>query len=417
MRGSAACGEPTRRYSDRAVRPGAVAALSLVAAFAGATGALVLSDATGWLEDAETIVVGTGPDAANEPARVDLDSKAKPLVGGEFDPARIYAARADGVVTIYAFFGDEDAPNSQGSGFAVSDDGLVLTNSHVVTTAGETSALETVEVAGSVFVQYRDGDRAAAKLLGWDPFTDVAVLRVDPRDHPVEPVPLGDSSAAVVGEPVAAIGSPFGNASSLSVGVVSATGRSVDSLTSIYSVVDAIQTDAPINRGNSGGPLFDAKGLVIGINAQIRSESGQNAGVGFAIPINAARRSLDQLVASGKVSYAFVGIESTDLTPSIAEKFGFPVQRGAIVTTVRPNTPASRAGLRAGTREVESNGLSLLLGGDVIVAIDGRTVRSADDVVRYVTDELRPGDIAVFSLLRDGERKRLPVRLGSRRLP
>lgn len=399
------------------MRPGAAAAVSLVAAFAGGVGALVLSDATGWLDDTETIVVGgTGSRTSAEPARVDLDSKAKPLVAGEFDPARIYAARADGVVTIYAFFGDQDAPNSQGSGFVVSQDGLVLTNSHVVTSAGET-ALANVRKAQSVFVQYRDGDRVAAELVGWDPFTDVAALRVDPKDHPVEPVPLGDSSTAVVGEPVAAIGSPFGNASSLSVGVVSATGRSVESLTSIYSVVDAIQTDAPINRGNSGGPLFDAQGLVIGVNAQIRSESGQNAGVGFAIPINAAKRSLDQLVATGTVSYAFVGIESTDLTPSVAERFGFPVRRGAIVTTVRPSSPASRAGLRAGTREVELNGLSLSLGGDVIVAIDGRTVRAADDVVRYVTDELRPGDVAVFTVLRDGKRVRVPVRLGARRLP
>jgi len=401
------------------VRPGAVAAVSLAAAFAGGVAALAVVDATGWVANTQTIVVGgNDPRETSEPAKIDLDTKAKPLLAGRFDPAKIYAARADGVVTIYAFFGDEDSTSaSQGSGFVVSGDGLVLTNSHVVTTAGEGDLTHKVDVARSVYVQYRDGDRVKAEVVGWDPFSDVAALRVDPSDHAVQAMPLGDSSLVVVGEPVAAIGSPFGNASSLAVGVVSATGRSVDSLTSTFSVVDAIQIDAPINRGNSGGPLFDARGRVIGVNAQIRSESGRNEGVGFAIPINAAKRSLEQLVATGTVSYAFVGIESVDLTPSIAEELGLAARRGARGAQVRPNTPASPAAWRAGTPPRELNGLSLVVGGDLIVAIDGRAVRGADDVVRYVTDELEPGDVAVFTVLRDGKRNRLPVKLGARRLP
>src|SRR5947207_7318341 len=137
-----------------------------------------------------------------------------------------------------------------------------------------------------------------------------------------------------VGDPVAAIGSPFGNENSLAVGVVSAVHRSIDSLTSNFSLVDAIQTDAPINHGNSGGPLFDARGRVIGINAQIRSDSGNAEGVGFAVPINSARRSLQQLVAGGSVSYAFVGVVTTDLTPALARHFGYTVQRGAVLTKV-----------------------------------------------------------------------------------
>src|SRR5688572_14216701 len=194
-----------------------------------------------------------------------------------------------------------------------------MTNSHVVTTAGESAGA--ARSARTVYVQFADGDRVPGKIVGYDPFTDVAVLRVDGASHKLSAVPLGDSSAVVVGEPVAAIGSPFGNESSLSVGVVSATNRSISSLTSIYNVVDAIQTDAPINRGNSGGPLFDARGRVIGVNAQIRSESGNNEGVGFAIPINAAKRSLEQLVADGEVSYAYVGVKTTDLTPLAAARF------------------------------------------------------------------------------------------------
>jgi S1-C subfamily serine protease len=240
------------------------------------------------------------------------------------------------------------------------------------------------------------------------------VVEVDPGSHAVSPVPLGDSDDVVVGEPVAAIGSPFGNESSLAVGVVSATERSIASLTSIYNVVGAIQTDAPINRGNSGGPLFDAHGRVIGINAQIRSSSGQNEGVGFAIPINAAKRSLEQLVETGTVRYAYVGVRTTDLTPSLARRFDYQVERGAAITQVTPNSPAARAGLRGGEREEEFNGITFPVGGDVIVAIGGEPVEGADDVVRLVGDELSPGETVIFTIVRDRARRQVAVRLGER---
>ena len=203
--------------------------------------------------------------------------------------------------------------------------------------------------------------------------------------HALAPVPLGTSSAVVVGTPVAAIGSPFDEQSSLSVGVVSATDRTIDSLTSGYSVSDAIQTDAPINRGNSGGPLFDAGGRVIGINAQIRSTSGTAEGVGFAIPIDTVRRALDQLLRTGKVSYAYIGVTTQDVTPGLAQKFKFATRRGALVAKVEPDTPAARAGLRGGTRTAEYNGLDISLGGDLIVRIGNRPVASAQDVSRAVT--------------------------------
>jgi 2-alkenal reductase len=411
------------------VRPGAVAALSLVAALVGGAAALAIGEATDVVGETKTVVV------APAPARGDADggvgnlnggvrnspaqpaSSAKPLPGNVFNPARIYRERSAGVVTLYATFGDEDSPEaaSQGSGFVVSPKGYILTNSHVVTTAGDGSGGKAAR-ARAVYVQFEDGERVPARLVGSDPFDDVAVVQVDPRLHALAPVPLGDSDDVIVGEPVAAIGSPFGNQNSLSVGVVSATRRSIDSLTSQYNVVDAIQTDAPINRGNSGGPLFDANGLVIGVNAQIRSDSGRNEGVGFAIPIDAAKRSLQQLVANGQVSYAFVGIETSDLTPSLARRFGYEVSRAAVISTVRPDSPAARAGLRGGSREAEFNGLSFMTGGDAIVAIDGRRVRGADDVVRIVTEQLLPGDVAVFTVLRDGRRQSIPVRLGTRSL-
>jgi S1-C subfamily serine protease len=218
----------------------------------------------------------------------------------------------------------------------------------------------------------------------------------------------------VVGEPVAAIGSPFGQVSSLTVGVVSATERSVDSLTSGYSVVDAIQTDAPINRGNSGGPLFDAAGEVIGINAQIRSESGNAEGVGFAIPINIARRSMEQLLQTGRVRYAWIGVSTQTLTPSIAEETGAGVTSGAAVQCVVAGSPAAKAGLRGGGEEVRVEGVPFRRGGDVVVAINGDVVATTEDLGRIVATTLVPGETASFTVVRDGKRVAVPVVLGER---
>jgi S1-C subfamily serine protease len=343
------------------------------------------------------------------------NTSSKPLAGNGFDPARIYARRSAGVVTIYAFFGSSNGGASQGSGFvADSKQGYILTNSHVITSAGEGGPGSAAEPAKEVYIEFKDHDRVRARIVGWDVFDDVGLLRVDPKAHPLVQVPLGDSNRVRVGEPVAAIGSPFGNENSLAVGVVSAVRRSIRSLTSSYNLTDAIQTDAPINHGNSGGPLFDARGRVIGINAQIRSSSGTAEGVGFAVPINSARRSMTQLIASGRVAYAYVGITTEDLTPSLARRFGYPVLHGAVIGTVRPGTAGNRAGLRGGSRQVDVNGATFTTGGDLIVAIAGQPVRSAEDLVRVVTQQLNPGETAVFTLIRDGRRMRVPVTLDER---
>jgi 2-alkenal reductase len=172
--------------------------------------------------------------------------------------------------------------------------------------------------------------------------------------------------------------------------------------------------DAPINHGNSGGPLFDARGRVIGINAQIRSDTGNAEGVGFAVPIIAARRSMDQLLATGKVAYAYVGITSQDLTPGIARRFGYPIRYGAVITSVRPGSPGARAGLRGGSDERDFNGVAFTYGGDVLVAVDGRPVRSASDVVRIVTSQLRPGQASTFTVVREGSRRSVQVVLDDR---
>jgi S1-C subfamily serine protease len=335
---------------------------------------------------------------------------ATPLPGNGFSPSSIYARRSPGVVTIVSVYGNDSGSTRQGSGFVVSPQGYILTNSHVITTAGDTPV---AQPADSVFIEFQDRDRAEAKIVGWDVFDDVGLVKVDPSAHPLAPVPLGNSAAAVVGEPVAAIGSPFGNENSLAVGVVSAVHRSVDSLTSSFNLVDAIQTDAPINHGNSGGPLFDARGRVIGINAQINSTSGEAEGVGFAVPINSAKRSMQQLIANGSVSYAYVGVETTDLTPALARRFGYGVQRGAVVTDVLDGSPAAKSGLRPGRKTASAFGVDFPRSGDVIVSINGRRVTGSEDIARIVTS-LRPSQVARFTVERGDARLVLPVRLGER---
>ena len=387
-----------------AMRAGPLAVVAIVAAALGAAGVLVVGRAAGWIDGGsrENVVVSTI--AVSRDAAV---AAARPLAGNGFDPARIYATRSEGVVTIYSTY--SGGRRSQGSGFVVSDQGHILTNSHVVTSTDDDSGV--VTRASQVYVVFADGDRIPGSIVGWDLFNDVGVVKVDPKDHAIAPVPLGDSSRVVVGEPVAAIGSPFDQESSLAVGVVSATERSIPSLTSAYDVSGAIQIDAPINHGNSGGPLLDARGRVIGINAQIRSASGNAEGVGFAIPINAARRSMTQLISTGRVAYAYIGVTTQDVTPSLARRYELGAERGALIQSVVPRGPAERAGLRGATRREVFNGVPIELGGDLIVAFAGQPIERAADLARIVTDRLAPGETVSLTVLRRGKGKREDVRV------
>ena len=387
------------------MRPGALAAVSIVAAGLGAAAVLVVASLAGWVGGeggVRTVVVPTVQTESEAAA-----SSVAPLLGNGFNPAKIYANRSEGVVTIYSYFAN--GQRAQGSGFVVSTDGHILTNSHVVTNSGADES--NVRGAERIYVVFHDGDRIPGSIVGWDLFNDTGLVKVDPEDHSVSPVPLGDSSRVVVGEPVAAIGSPFGQESSLAVGVVSATERSIDSLTSAYDVSDAIQIDAPINHGNSGGPLLDARGRVIGINAQIRSDSGNAEGVGFAIPINSARRSMEQLISTGKVAYAYVGVTTQDVTPAIARRFGLGAERGALIQAVVENAPAARAGLRGSANQEVFNGVPINIGGDLIVGFAGRTVERAADIARIVTDSLLPGQTVSVTVFRRGTGKRETVRV------
>ena len=329
-----------------------------------------------------------------------------------FDPVGIYEREAPGVVTVIATgLGGGRAGRGDsglGSGFVISGDGEIATNAHVVT-SGEG---DSIRRARTVFVRFQDGNQVGARIVGYDPFSDVALLKIDRAGLTLRPLPLGSSEKVTVGEPVAAIGSPFGEEQSLSVGVVSALGRSIDSLTG-FKTSGAIQTDAAINHGNSGGPLLNARGEVLGINSQIRTDSGDGTGVGFAVPVDTVRRSLDQLRENGKVAYSYLGVSSTPVYPQLAERFDLPVAMGAWVQEVTDGSPAEEAGIEAGSGDVTFQARPYSPGGDLIVAVEGEPVEAEDDLGALLLDH-PPGETVTLTVYRDGSKRDIDVELGER---
>ena len=340
---------------------------------------------------------------------------------GGFDPRAIYEREAPGVVTVISVFGEGgiasilrgegDGEGGLGSGFVLNGDGEVVTNAHVVT-SGEGEA---IKEAKEVYVAFADGNRVEAKVRGHDPNADIALLEIDPSGLDLRPLPLGDIGSVEVGEPVAALGSPFGEEQSLSVGVVSAIDRDIDSLTN-FKISGAIQTDAAINPGNSGGPLMDAQGRVIGINQQIRTRSGGGEGVGFAVPVDMIKRSLEQLRESGKAEYAYLGVASQPVYPQLAERFDLPVDRGAWIQEITPNGPAADAGLKAGSpRETEFQAGTFRNGGDVIIRVGDTEIADSGDLAQAIA-RFQPGEEVEVELYRDGKKRTEKVRLGDRPL-
>jgi S1-C subfamily serine protease len=253
----------------------------------------------------------------------------------------------------------------------------------------------------------------AAKIVGDDPNADVALIKVDPAGLSLTPLRLGHSDSIAVGEPVAAIGSPFGERQSLSVGVISALDRTIQSLTR-FQIGDAIQTDAAINPGNSGGPLLDARGRVLGINAQIKSQSGGGEGVGFAIPVDTVRRSLRELRDQGRVDYGYLGVETLTIWPQLAERLGLHVDTGALVQDVVNGSPAEKAGIRAGDDAISFQGqTNITAGGDLVVAVNGKPLTRAHDLADEIAAH-SAGDRVRLALFRDGKRRTIDVELGKR---
>jgi S1-C subfamily serine protease len=337
--------------------------------------------------------------------------------GDGFDPQAIYKEEAPGVVTVISLFGGDsledldDTSGGVGSGFVLNGDGEIATNAHVVTTGKVPDLRE----ARTVYVEFADGNQVEADVKGYDPESDVALLHVDPKGLTLRPLPLGSSEKVQVGTPVAAIGSPFSERQSLSVGVVSAVDRSISGLTA-FQIAGAIQTDAAINPGNSGGPLVDPDGKVIGINQQIKTNTGGGEGVGFAVPVDVAKRSLEQLRSDGKVSYAYLGVETVSIYPQLRERFDLPVGKGAWVQDVVDDGPADDAGVHGGAdRETVFQVRSYHSGGDVITSIDGRPVDDPDDLSRAVA-LLDPGETVALDAWRDGEHREVRIKLGSRPL-
>ena len=339
---------------------------------------------------------------------------------GGFDPQLIYERDAPGVVTVISVFGEggigsilrgEDrGEGGLGSGFVLNGDGEIATNAHVVTT-GEG---DRIKRADEVYVEFADGNRVEAEIVGDDPNADIALLEIDPDGLELRPLELGASESVKVGTPVAALGSPFGEEQSLSVGVVSAVDRDIQSLTN-FRISGAVQTDAAINPGNSGGPLVDAKGRVIGVNQQIRSTSGGGEGVGFAVPIDMVRRSLEQLRDDGKAEYAYLGVASQRVYPQLAERFDLPVERGAWLQEVTPGGPAAKAGLRGGRGATEFQAAEFRTGGDVITRIGDVPVEDSNDLADAVA-RFEPGEKVPVEVYRGGKKRSVTVTLGERPL-
>jgi S1-C subfamily serine protease len=325
---------------------------------------------------------------------------------GGFDATGIYRRLSPGVVTVIADQGKPGGSGGLGSGFVLDGQGYVATNAHVIRD-------DNLKRATAVYVDFADGNRVPAKVVGDDLNADVALLKIAPAGLTLTPLQLGGSSHLVVGSPVAAIGSPFGQDQSLSVGVISATNRDIDSLTQ-FKIGNAIQTDAAINHGNSGGPLIDSHGRVIGINSQIESTGGGGEGVGFAVPADTVRRSISQLRESGHVDYAYLGVSAIDLYPQLAQRLGIPVDHGALVASVESGGPADDAGLEAGKDKITFEGQEgIPTGGDAIVAVDGRRVRESADLTNFVAQR-EPGQKVVLQVYRGKQRRNVTVTLAKR---
>jgi S1-C subfamily serine protease len=329
-----------------------------------------------------------------------------------FDPKAIYDRDAPGVVTVISTglqstSGDEAG---LGSGFVISGDGEIATNAHVVT-SGEGAA---IRKAQNVYVRFGDGNQVPAQVRGFDPFSDVALLKVDPAGLTLRPLPLGSTADLHVGAPVAAIGSPFAEEQSLSVGVISGLDRSIESLTG-FATTGAIQTDAAIHHGNSGGPLLDGRGRVLGINAQIQTSTGDGSGVGFAVPADVVKQSLAQLRRDGRARYAYLGISHVEVYPQLAEHFHLPVDAGAWVQDVTADGPAQAAHLREGDQSERFQDKDYRVGGDVITAVDGKPVRKESDLAKVLLAH-KPGDTVTVAIRRGDQRLNVRIKLGERPL-
>ena len=363
---------------------------------------------------AAAVVGELGSDTTTTVLRPTPSFDATPAVSDDsLTIGEIYERAAPGVVQITSRAGVTDPPTrvlpvepeplpqeALGSGFVIDKTGHIVTNYHVI------------EGADEIEVSFSNQDTLTAKLVGSDPSTDIAVLRVEASSRGLTPLDFGDSDRVRVGDTVVAIGNPFGLARSASAGIVSSVQERTITAPNGYPIDHVIQTDAAINRGNSGGPLLNARGEVIGVNSQISTADGStgNVGIGFAVPSNTVKNAVAQLIDKGRVDRAFIGIGGTSIDPELARQFRLPVDTGVLVERVVDGTPAARAGLRGGSSDVIVEGQSYRLGGDVIVALAGRRVESIE-ALRDLLSTHQPGDKVELEIYRDSTRETIELTL------
>jgi|Tabmets5t2r1_1033131.scaffolds.fasta_scaffold10002_2 S1-C subfamily serine protease len=374
---------------------------------AGALGGLIVLVLGAVLIATDVIETGDSRTVVREQAPISQPASDPAATDGGRTVQDIYREEGRGVVFIQAqgvsgssIFGQEEG-TATGSGFVVDEDGTILTNAHVVDGADE------------VTVSFEEGGEAiGAEVKGVDPDTDLAVLKIDPGEvENLTVLPLGDSSELQVGDPVVAIGNPFGLQRTVTTGIVSALQRQIDA-PSGFSISNVIQTDASINPGNSGGPLLDAHGRVIGINSQIATGGGQGSvGIGFAVPVNTAKDLLPRLREGEEIERAYLGVTMRDVTEETASELDLPVDSGALVDGVEEGDPADEAGLRGS--EVDELSGDVTEPGDLIVSVDGDPVRNADDVVSAVAGK-QPGDTIELEIYRGDDKRTVQVELGER---
>ncbi len=381
---------------------GTVLATAVVAIAGGAVGALGY-DRFADDDDGQATVVQQAPLSSNTKPSNDNAS------GSGLTPAEIYDKTGPGVVLITALvtqstegiFGEQQQQGeSTGTGFVVSDDGYIVTNAHVV------------EGAKTATVKFGEDKEIDAVIKGTDVNSDLAVLKIDPKEHDLTPLELGSTEGIKVGDPVAAIGNPYGLDRTLTTGVVSALAREIRGLNN-FPIKDVVQTDAAINKGNSGGPLLDSGGRVIGINSQIQSESGGNVGIGFAVPVERLKLVLPSLEKGEQVQVAFLGVTAVAITPEVAKVA--KVSKGLLVAEISDGSGAKKAGLKAGDSgvKVQIDGGEVDLGGDVILQVDGKEMESPSDLQDYIAGK-KVGDVVELEIQRGSDKKTLKVTLGNR---
>ena len=310
---------------------------------------------------------------------------------GEISLADLFDKSDDGVVKVSVRKSVElPTGRSLGSGFVYDVSGHIITNNHVV------------EGSQKITVTFLDGTSYNAKVVGTDPYTDLAVIKVDVNPSLLHPLPLGDSSTLRVGEQVAAIGNPFGLSGSMTSGIVSQLGRLLSTPgTASFSIPDVIQTDAAVNPGNSGGPLLNIKGQVIGVNTAIQSGTGEFAGIGFAVPSNTISKIVPVLIKEGKYKHPWLGITGVDIDPDLANILGLQDTKGFLIAAVIKDSPAEKAGLHGSTETKEVDGIKYQIGGDVILSVDHKDVRKIDDILIHLQREKKVGDTIDLEILRE----------------